>query len=377
MNEAATRLALFRADSGQRIGAGHVMRSLALAGELRAAGIKSLFLCRAHEGHLGATIAAAGHSLDLAPVNPALTAHEDYEGWLGGSLADEIDWARRLIVARGVRPLLIVDHYGLGADYERALRKSCAGIVSFDDLCDRVRDCDILVDHNIGRTPDLFVGLAPGALLLVGAAYAPLRPDFHRARFSALMRRRAEGATRRLLVSVGGFDHLDVTSRVLAALDPTAGFGLSWIERTDVVLGSGAPQLEKVRSLVERVPGARLYVDAPDMPDLLAAADLAIGGSGVSAIERCVMGLPTLTVVMAENQEGSARRLEGLGATITLGHGAELEPVSIAAGLTRLGADPALRRAMVESAAGLCDGLGLARIAAPVIALARGERSLL
>lgn len=377
MNATAPLRALFRVDSGRRIGAGHVMRCLALAGELRAAGVECLFLCRAHEGHLGAAIAAAGHRVALAPVAPELAARDDYAGWLGGDLADEIARAGAILAEMGGRPLLVVDHYGLDAAYERALRPRVGGVVVFDDLYDRPRACDILIDQNVGHTPDLFAGLAPGALLLVGAAHAPLRPDFAAAREAALARRRAGGPARALLVSVGGFDHLDVTSRVLEALDPAAGFGLGWIEETHVVLASGAPYLAQARALAERLAGVRLHVDARDMPALLSAADLAIGGSGVSAIERCVLGLPTLIVVMADNQEGSARRLEALGATLTLGHGARLTPAAIAAGLARLGGDARLRHDMMEKAAALCDGHGLARIAGPVIALARGATAAL
>lgn len=375
MTTAGSAWALFRADSGHNIGAGHVMRCLALAGQLQAAGIPCVFLCRAHPGHLGDAIMKAGHDLVLAPVAPDMAGRQDYAGWLGGDLSDEIARARAVIAARGggKRTLLVVDHYGLDAAYERTLRRHVHGIVVFDDFHDRQRVCDILIDQNVGHTPDLFVGLAPRALLLVGATYAPLRSEFAAAREAALSRRRGGGPARTLLVSIGGFDHLDVTSRVLRALDPQAGFGLDWIEETHIVLISSAPFLARVQALAERLPGARLHVDPRGMSGLLSACDLAIGGSGVSAIERCVLGLPTLIVIMADNQEGSAETLEALGATCTLGYGSGLTAAAIATGLNELGRDAARRRDMVEKAAALCDGQGLARIAQPVIALARDE----
>ena len=56
------------------------------------------------------------------------------------------------------------------------------------------------------------------------------------------------------------------------------------------------------------------------MPALTAAADLAIGAGGSSTWERCCLGLPTITVVLADNQRGAAAALAERGAA-TVGSG--------------------------------------------------------
>lgn len=373
MSKSSRSWILFRVDSGRQIGAGHVMRCLSLANELRAAAVDCLFLCRGHEGHLAEMIRAAGHRTSVAPVEAGFGGRSDYSGWRGGTVASEIDWATTMIAAEGGVPLLVVDHYGLDAAYEAALRPICRGVVAFDDLYDKPHACDILIDQNIGHTPDFFGNLAPGAQLLVGARYAPVHPAFASIRDATLARRKMSGRARVLLISVGGFDHMDVTSCALKALDPASGYGLDKIEKAHVVLTGGAPHLAHVRFAVEKIPVARLHIDTVEMPALLAASDLAIGGAGVSAIERCVLGLPTLTVVMAENQEGAARRLEEFGAAVTLGHGRQLTPGDIAEAVCSLSADEVKLQRMIEKAASLCDGQGLARIIAPIVALLRGK----
>jgi UDP-2,4-diacetamido-2,4,6-trideoxy-beta-L-altropyranose hydrolase len=351
------------------------MRCLTLAQALRAKGMACRFICRAHEGHMAVRIEAAGFPVTLIPVDPDFAARDDYDGWRGGSAADDIRLTREAIAREGGADILVVDHYGLDAAFERALRPYVGAIVSFDDLHDKPHDCDLLIDQNIGHMPDCFASLvSPETVLLVGANYAPLSADFAERRAASLERRSNMTAPRSLLVAVGGSDHLDVTSRVLSALDPKSGLSLGWIERADVVLAGMAPHLERVKARAAELPAVKLHVDTHAMPDLMLAADLAIGGCGVTAIERCVMGLPTLTFVMAENQEGSALELERAGAAVTLGHGAGVTPGAIAAKLNEIHTSPSRYRDMIESAAGLCDGRGLQRCVPDIIALARPNR---
>lgn len=53
----------------------------------------------------------------------------------------------------------------------------------------------------------------------------------------------------------------------------------------------------------------------PDVAKILADADLAIGACGSSSWERCCLGLPTVSVVIADNQEYIGRQLANIGAT--------------------------------------------------------------
>jgi len=365
--------AVVRVDAGWRIGSGHVMRCLTLAAALRDTGIASHFLCRAHEGHMAAAIERAGFPVRLEPVDPDFGARDDYAGWRGASVESDIRATAALIAEIGAS-LLVVDHYGLDIEFERALRSQAQGIIAFDDLYDKQHDCDVLIDQNIGHRPEFFDDLVPpSAIRLVGADYAPLRLDFAQRRAAALARRATTIEPRSLLIAVGGSDSFDVTSRVIEALDPTRDMGLSWVDTAHVVLAGMAPHLDRVRSRASRLPKVQLHVDTREMPDLMVASDIAIGGSGVTAIERCVLGLPTLIVVMAENQEGSARRLAKLGATRTLGHGATLTARAIARDLTALHADTVAYREMVTAASMLCDGRGLERITPAIVSLLFGS----
>ena len=53
----------------------------------------------------------------------------------------------------------------------------------------------------------------------------------------------------------------------------------------------------------------RLVVNAPNMAELMAWADVAISAAGSTAWELACMGLPAALIVVAENQTGIAAAL--------------------------------------------------------------------
>ena len=143
-----------------------------------------------------------------------------------------------------------------------------------------------------------------------------LRPEFARLREESLQRRRSP-RLQRLLVSMGGVDKDNVTGKVLDALRDCP---LPDDAEIEVVMGSNAPWLESVRAQAAAMPwptGVR--VDIPDMARRMVEADLAIGAAGSTSWERCCLGLPTLMVVLAENQRLIAKALHSAGAGQMIG----------------------------------------------------------
>lgn len=111
-----------------------------------------------------------------------------------------------------------------------------------------------------------------------------------------------------------------------------------------------------------------MLCDVPNMAQLMTTSDLAIGAAGSSSWERCCLGLPTLTVVVATNQGLAAERLERVGATINLGFAEELA-VPLQDAVRRIGADLDLLRIMSAAAADVVDGRGAQQVAQQVLQL--------
>ncbi len=346
-----------RADAGPALGSGHVMRCLTLAAALRQRGAQVHFVCRGGLGHLGGRISADGHGLTL--LGDALTPEQDAlhtraalaEAWRGAGC-----------------DLLLVDHYGLGAAWQQALRSACRHLAAIDDLADRAHDVDLLLDQNLGRAVRDYAALLPApAVRLIGPRFALLRPEFAAARAASLTRR-TTGGWRHLLISLGGADPHQGTLRCLQAL---AGCQLPTGALVTVVLGALALTRPAIQALLPDLPFVtRLLVDVADMTGPLADADIAIGAAGGSAWERCCLGLPSLLLVLADNQRPGTQALEAAGAALSLGEVTSLTE-HLPAALRQLD-QPGRLPAMSAAAAAITDGQGAARVADALLALHQG-----
>jgi UDP-2,4-diacetamido-2,4,6-trideoxy-beta-L-altropyranose hydrolase len=332
--------ALFRFDASPIIGAGHAMRSLALANHLARAGWRT-------------TMATDAGTLDALPRR-ARSFHRR-------TVVDAADPPAAL-AAHGPYDLLVVDHYGRDAAWERACRSFCRRILVIDDLADRPHDADWLLDPADPAREHVYRPLVPASCrLLLGPAYAPLRPQFASARAHAPDRSRP---LRRILVAPGATDPTDLARASLAAIE-RAGLAVD----VDVMLGGRAPHLDALREQARamRLPVA-LHIDTEDVAALMARADLAIGAPGSSAWERCAVGLPSVIMIAAENQRSTATVLTAAGAAV-MADG----PDDLARRLTALAQAPEELAAMAARAARLCDGRGLDRLLLALLDPARAR----
>ena len=256
--------------------------------------------------------------------------------------------------------LLVVDHYGLDWVSESSFRGQVRRVLVIDDLANRGHDCDVLVDQTLGRSRDDYIPLVPeSATILTGSRYALLRPGFAELRTSGLSRRRDR--VRRVFVSLGGSS----AQHLSAALAGSAAEAFPDAEVV-VAMSAGALGAADVQRLASS-SGNRvtLQTDA-DMAREMTAADLAIGGSGTTAWERCCLGLPSLMVVLADNQAGIAAALEHAGAARRIASDVDsTEMRRVVASLDLA--------AMSAAAARACDGEGVSRVLEAVEATLGGS----
>lgn len=313
----------FRADASLQIGTGHVMRCLTLADALSAHGADCQFICRAQEGNLIDFIRGKGYVAHILPAvhdastgssapGPSASPHDvAHAPWLGATQAADAEACAPILAAQ--RPdWLIVDHYALDARWERALAPHYRKLMVIDDLADRPHTCDLLLDQTFGRDASDYRPLVPAdCRLLCGSQYALLRPEFAALRPYSLQRR-AQPSMRELLVTMGGVDKDNATGQVLQALRTCP---LPADCSITVVMGATAPWLEDVRKQAQDMPWpTRVLVGISDIAQLMADSDLAIGAAGATSWERCCLGLPTIMLVLAENQRKIAEGLCKAGA---------------------------------------------------------------
>ena len=367
----------FRTDASLQIGHGHVMRCLTLADALRAQGAQCYFISRAHPGHLMDVILQRGYivkslatpvlevsaSVDNATTyaqneqecNLLPSAHFD---WLGCTW--QID-AQETYLALASQELdwLVVDHYALDQRWEKALAQHYLRLFVIDDLADRPHCCNLLLDQNLGRKVLDYKGLLPNdCKLLIGPSNSLLRPEFGSMRIHSLQRRQAKPGLQRIIIAMGGVDQINATGIVLRTLKscplpPTC--------RVTVVMGKASPWVQNVRELAAFMPcPTEVLVNVNNMSQLMAESDLAIGAAGSMTWERCSLGLPTLIVVLAENQRLIANTLDKISAGRLIGTASDIS-VQLPLAVLEL-SDLDRRTKMSLAAASITDGSGTEKI---------------
>ncbi len=341
------------------------MRCLALADALRAQGASVHFVCRAHDNHLAGLIRGERHActtLDSVPGEDTDETEREppspYAAWLGVPWRQDAEETGEVV--RESFDWLVVDHYALDWRWESALRPRVKNVMVVDDLSSRRHDCDVLLNAVHGKRAVDYRGLTPpGCRFLLGSEFAMLRPEFAERRSAALKRRQEGDEVRRVLIAFGGMDPDNLTAQ---ALEQVVGADLPAGAKIDVVLGSGFSRAAEIRRQAEAVPvEIEVAVAVDNMAERTARADLGVGAGGVSAWERCCLGLPSVTVVTAENQKPNAVAL----------HKEQVSEVVLSENFAR-DFNPAFLRATRDRtwyrqaalrAARLCDGQGAVRVA--------------
>jgi len=293
--------AVFRVDSSNFIGFGHLIRCLTLANVLRQRGVLCSFVCRDHVGNIAAKINDRGFKLFLlARPNELdiLTGSEaKHDRWLGSSW--QIDAEETNEILKIINPeWLIVDHYSIDVKWEKALAKNYKNLMVIDDIANRDHCCDILLDQN------LFLDMkrryerrvSSQCLQLLGPKYALLQTEYSQLREKAKAR---NSSTKNLLIFFGGSDQSNLTQLAFLAAH---SFG-SEFSSINVVMPSASPFYHQVKKLIKPLKKANLHCDLPSLAPLMLEADIAIGAGGTTNWERFCLGLPSLVITLAKNQK--------------------------------------------------------------------------
>ena len=353
---------VIRVDASLVIGTGHVMRCLTLANELTNNGAQVKFICRKHNGNLIDTIQKQGFEVISLnnPVNEIGLFDKEtkvkeprlaHANWLGVTQKQDADECQQVL--QKIQPdWIIVDHYAIDQAWQKQLNSYYDKLMVIDDLGDRQHICHLLLDQNYGSSKVKYKGLVPESCeLLVGSQYAMLRPEFAEWREYSLQRRQTI-QLKSLLITMGGVDADNYTGRILKQLEQTQ---LGSVDEITVIMGANAPHLKEVQEVAKKltVP-TQVKINISNMAEIMANADLAIGAAGSTTWERCCLGLPTIQMVIAENQRQSANALALSGAVKLLDSVEELP------GLVTSTID-AIQQVSLK-ASDVCDGTGVNRL---------------
>lgn len=347
---------VFRADASRSIGSGHVMRCLSLAEILRSDyGVQIGFVCREEAGNLISFLQSKSISVSTLP--PPIT-NEKFLGDRGGiclSRYQDDDAAQTIFTFNSEKPdLVVVDHYGLDAEWEKKMRPHTEKIMVIDDLANRFHDCDFLLDQNysVGSSKNYKSLVPESCQILQGPQYALLNKEFSVLRQA--MTPTPHKLKRVLIFFTAGNDQ----GETLKAMEGVVLFG--GIDHVDVVVGNSNPDNMAIQALCF-AEGWVYHCQIDYMPELIAQADLVIGAGGSSNWERCALGVPALVTILAANQVAISKALDVAGVIINMGWNWQLTAEDYANTLRVLTVE--FMASMSQKAFRLVDAQGAERLA--------------
>ncbi|WP_188624389.1 UDP-2,4-diacetamido-2,4,6-trideoxy-beta-L-altropyranose hydrolase [Caldalkalibacillus thermarum] len=307
-----------RVDASLEMGTGHVMRCLTLAELLRNKGASLYFICRLLKGNLVEIIQAKGFKVYTLPKpsqHQIVKKLNNHSHWLGVDWRVDADETLEAIQkSKKKMDILISDHYALQKEWEQYLRPIVKKIMVIDDLADRPHDCDYLLDQNYYQ--NMFIRyknlIPPQCKVFLGPKYALLRKEFLQ---EAKQLRKRDGSIKRILIFFGGSDYHNMTEKALRALLKLKKKDIV----IDIVVGQNYLYHQKLKELCFKFKFINYHRQVNNIAQLMNMADLCIGAGGITTWERCYMGLPTILISVAKNQELIAQNLSQAKAVMYLG----------------------------------------------------------
>ncbi|MFO0213115.1 MAG: UDP-2,4-diacetamido-2,4,6-trideoxy-beta-L-altropyranose hydrolase [Pseudanabaena sp.] len=333
---------IIRADASTQTGSGHVMRCLALAQAWNDQGGETILVLAEQILALESKLIAEGITL----VYLETTIGSDEDAQQTASIANKYaaSW-------------VVVDGYQFGAKYQKELKGFGLKILFLDDNGHAEHYfSDLVLNQNISADINIYSSREPYTQLLLGTEYTLLRRDFLKWRE---WKRLVIPNAYKILVTLGGSDPENVTLKVIQSLSLIQNNNLDIV----VVIGGTNPNYEQLTSFTKNsLLSISLQINVGNMDELMAWADIAIAAGGSTNWELAFMGLPSLVITIADNQQAIAAELDRQGVIINLGWHQKLSIECLGLAIQDLIGDHLKRKTMSKKGMQLVDGNGVKRV---------------
>ncbi|MBU3126662.1 UDP-2,4-diacetamido-2,4,6-trideoxy-beta-L-altropyranose hydrolase [Clostridium tagluense] len=274
-----------RADGGATIGMGHIMRTLVLAKELSK--VHDVFyICRVDNP------LSDKYIIGIEKIKS--------QGFVVKAIREDFI----LLDLKDIQAdLLITDSYDVYEKYFDETKKMFNKTAYIDDMNLHYFNVDFLINQNVDGV-DFAYKVNNDTKLLIGSDYIMLRDEFR-----AVSEKYIKEKVNDIMITVGGADPHHITEQILdyvKILDYTF----------HIVVG---PSFEKDNCLKDfENSKVRVYYNA-NMYEIMQNCDIAISACGSTLYELAVCGVPTLGLIIADNQQGIAKKMDELGMIKNMG----------------------------------------------------------
>ena len=268
------------------------------------------------------------------------------------------------------KPILFVDSYFVTEAYFTSL-KPFAKVAYMDDLRAFDYPVDLVINYDViqpAREQEYQLSYTNAGISLLGAKYTPLRSQFQNQEVSL------RGQIKNILITTGGSDPYDFT---LTLSDYLLSLELNM--EIHVVVGRLFKNIETLEELSKQYSSLHLHYNVSDMASLMKQCDYAVSAAGTTLYELCALGIPAISISMADNQIPMAEIFATVDAVpyagdIRVQTTDEMNTIfeQISGHLLSLYNDPSKSRIQHKKMRQLVDGNGAIKIAKVLSGLCRG-----
>lgn len=271
---------LFRADGSNKMGLGHIVRSLALADMLGTTNYNCCFAVRNPSTAIISQIKNSCQKEILLLDNVSLLEEAQY---LSNTHLADID-------------IVVLDGYHFTADYQLILKNTGCKVVSIDDIHDTPFVSDAIINHSGGISPKSYSKEKETSLYL-GLDYVLLRAPF----LHAAKNRETQSDSKSAFICLGGADPTNQIIPVLKKLEQSKS-----ISQCHVIIGSAYKHREDLKNFQTKSAldiQIKESISAAEMVDIMRQCPIAITSPSTIAIEYLAVGGDLYLHPTADNQK--------------------------------------------------------------------------
>ena len=269
-----------RADANKEIATGHVMRCMAIADKLKKKNCDTVFITA--DQCAKEFINSRGY--DTICLNT-----------IWNNMDTETDKMLKLIKDRNIKTLLI-DSYFVTRDYMSRVG-STAKVFYIDDLNMFEYPVHTIINYNIYADKfDYEIRYRKAGIntrFLLGCKYMPLRAEFENIVYNV------RDKVSDILITTGGTDSINIAGRLAEKLAQT--HCLQGIN-VHIAVGAYNKNREFFEVLRKKNKNIMPHYNVREMAKLMTECDIAVSAGGTTLYELCACRVPTVAMVMADNQ---------------------------------------------------------------------------
>lgn len=275
-----------RADGGNSIGLGHIMRTLVLAKELRKQNNQVIYICRDKEKSdkyktgIQKIIEENFQVIKISENNfitEIINIQKDYN-------AD----------------LIITDSYDVNEEYFDILRPYFKLTGYIDDVNKCRMNVDFILNQNINANDlDYSRNVKSKTKLFLGTKYCLIRDEFRKAYKKKIINLEAD----KILLTLGGMDNNHNTIKILNLMKEIN-------KKIYVVIGTAFSRelIEKINYLSKENNNI-IPCENANMSQLMLECDAAVSACGSTLYELAAMKVPGIGLIVADNQKEVAEKM--------------------------------------------------------------------